>query len=104
MVKAVSVTPSDSDPRGERETGRMPCRKMPIDVQCRTSTTAMNANEHQLPDATEDDRDGIELEFRYDDHEDPSEVTIFDPETMQSGATEWITIDEEHAVAVDEVQ
>lgn len=64
----------------------------------------MNANEQPSLDAVDPQESSVELEFRFDDHEDPSEVTIFDPETMTSGATEWVTIDHEHAVPLDEMR
>lgn len=50
------------------------------------------------------ERPHFELEFLYDDPSAPTEVTIFEPETLQRGATEWLTIDHEHAVPLQETR
>lgn len=61
-------------------------------------------------DRTRMDTDGLDqiaefdLEFLYDDASAPTEVTVFAPETLDRGATQWLTIDYEHAVSFDEMR
>ena len=45
----------------------------------------------------------FDLEYLFDDDDNPTEVTIFadDPETL---STQWITVDREVAVPLDEVR
>lgn len=45
-----------------------------------------------------------QLEYLFDDHAAPTELTIFDPDTLNNGATEWITIDHESSVPLDEIR
>jgi hypothetical protein len=42
----------------------------------------------------------IELECRYDDPDDPSELTVFSPE-LPNRATEWLTVDRATAIPLD---
>lgn len=45
----------------------------------------------------------FDLEYLFDDDENPTEVTIFadDPDTL---STRWITIDRDYAVDIDDVR
>lgn len=57
-----------------------------------------------LPSSVEDSTAAdSEFAHRYDDPEDPSELTIFAPES-QKLTTEWITADRSTAVALDQFQ
>ena len=44
----------------------------------------------------------VDLEWLFDDPDDPSEVTVFTPRGERT-ATEWITVDADTAIPVDEV-
>lgn len=46
----------------------------------------------------------FELECMYDDWDDPSDVTIFSTDDEDSLYTAWLTIDETHAVGLDEIR
>lgn len=50
---------------------------------------------HELPD--------FDLEYLFDDDEDPTEVTVF-VDNAADLSTNWITIDAGHAVALEEVR
>lgn len=57
-------------------------------------------------DATPDgpgERPEIELNHRYDDREDPSELTVYSPEPGNL-ATEWLTVDRSTAVPLDRIR
>jgi hypothetical protein len=45
----------------------------------------------------------FDLEYLFDDDDDPTEVTVFsdDPESL---STQWITVDRQHAVPLEEVR
>lgn len=45
----------------------------------------------------------FELACLFDDMDDPSELTVFTPEGNAT-ATEWITVDREQAVPLDEIR
>ncbi|SEA35651.1 hypothetical protein SAMN04488065_2799 [Haloplanus vescus] len=45
----------------------------------------------------------FELECLYDDPSNPSELTVFTPETERL-ATEWVTVDQSTAVSLEEVR
>ncbi|WP_435070160.1 DUF7511 domain-containing protein [Haloplanus sp. C73] len=45
----------------------------------------------------------FELECLYDDPTNPSELTVFAPETRRL-ATEWVTVDQSTAVCLDEIR
>lgn len=45
----------------------------------------------------------FELSYLYDDEENPTEVTVFGGDEKEV-LTNWITIDESHAVPLDEVR
>lgn len=45
----------------------------------------------------------FELSYLFDDKEDPAEVTVFGGDG-EAVLTNWITIDEGHAVPLDEVR
>jgi len=45
----------------------------------------------------------FELEWLYDDADDPSQVTVFPRDTERS-ATEWISVDCDSAIPLDEVR
>ena len=45
----------------------------------------------------------FELEYRYDDADDPEELTVFAPEPDRL-ATEWITVAEETGVDLDQMR
>lgn len=45
-----------------------------------------------------------QLEYLFDDHAAPTELTIFDPGTLDNGATEWITIDHASSVQLDDIR
>lgn len=53
------------------------------------------SNLHELPSFT--------LRYLADETERPEEITIFSPE-MESLTTTWITIDAEHAIALEDTQ
>jgi hypothetical protein len=44
----------------------------------------------------------VDLEWLFDDPDDPSEITVFTPRGERT-ATEWITVDAATAVSVDEI-
>jgi predicted RNA-binding protein with PUA-like domain len=44
----------------------------------------------------------FDLEYYYDDADDPGKVTVFDPESDEMTTT-WITVGVEDAVALDRV-
>ena len=46
----------------------------------------------------------FELECMYDDWDDPSEVTIFSTDEVDSLYTAWLTADRDHAVALSDVR
>jgi len=50
---------------------------------------------HELPD--------FDLEYLFDDDDDPSEVTVF-VDNAAALSTNWITVDADHAVALEEVR
>ncbi|MFB6281591.1 MAG: hypothetical protein ABEH40_06195 [Haloferacaceae archaeon] len=45
----------------------------------------------------------IDLRHRYDDREDPSELTVYSPEP-ENLATEWLTVDRSAAVRLDRIR
>ena len=62
----------------------------------------MATNADLCPDAR-DSRDAyptFDLTFRYDDVEDPVELTVF-PEPSADRTTAWLTVDVDHAVPLD---
>lgn len=44
------------------------------------------------------------LNCRYDNEEDPSEITVFPGKDGEMSTTEWITADTEAAVGLNEIQ
>jgi hypothetical protein len=44
------------------------------------------------------------LNCRYDDEEDPSEITVFPGNEDEISTTEWITADTESSLALDEIR
>lgn len=44
------------------------------------------------------------LSCLYDDEDDPSEVTVFSGEEGDLSTTEWITVDVESSVAIEDVR
>jgi len=44
------------------------------------------------------------LECMYDDWDDPSEVTVFSPAASDDLRTTWLTVDRDHAVALEDVR
>lgn len=46
----------------------------------------------------------FEPEYYLDDDENPSTITIYSADTTGRIATEWITIDATHAVAIEHVR
>lgn len=44
----------------------------------------------------------VDLEWLFDDPDDPSEVTVFTPRGERT-ATEWITVDAATAIPIDEI-
>ncbi|SHG58309.1 hypothetical protein [Halobaculum gomorrense] len=48
-----------------------------------------------------DDLPEFELRYLFDDGSDPSSVTVYDPETLE---TTWITVDADAAVSLDDLQ
>lgn len=49
-----------------------------------------------------DEQPTFDLDCRYDDPDDPAEVTIFDAE--DDTLTAWLTIDENSAVSLDRIR
>ncbi len=45
----------------------------------------------------------IELACLYDDPSDPSELTVFSPETPRT-VTEWLTVDRASAIRLDRIR
>lgn len=59
------------------------------------------------PSAVDGSRDSLpsfDLTFRYDDVEDPAELTVFPAAERDDGTTAWLTIDLEHAVSLETVR
>lgn len=48
-----------------------------------------------------EDRPTFELTARFDDAVEPSEVTVY-PSTSDNPTTEWLTIDAEYALSLEE--
>ncbi|UWG47713.1 Uncharacterized protein HSRCO_1431 [Halanaeroarchaeum sp. HSR-CO] len=46
----------------------------------------------------------FELCYLFDDQDDPTEVTIFQPGVDERSATRWLTIDTTHAIALEEIR
>lgn len=46
----------------------------------------------------------FELEYRYDDAEDPTEVTVFPGSASDDVTTKWITIAESDALRIEDVR
>ncbi|WP_435194946.1 hypothetical protein [Natronomonas sp. EA1] len=46
----------------------------------------------------------FDLVCALDDTDSPTEVTVFARDSLETLATEWITIDVDHAVPVDEIR
>lgn len=44
------------------------------------------------------------LSWRYDDEDDPAEVTVFEGGEIGRTTTEWLTADVDAVVSIDEVQ
>ena len=60
-----------------------------------TTTAADDATLHKLPT--------FDLEYLFDDDEDPSEVTVF-VDNAADLSTNWITIDAAHTVPLEDVR
>lgn len=59
------------------------------------------------PSSVDDSRDSLptfDLTFRYDDVENPAELTVFPAAEQEDGTTTWLTIDLEHAVSLETVR
>ena len=61
----------------------------------------MSSREFRPSEDSVGDVPGAELGCLYDDPDDPSELTIFVPETPER-TTAWITIDKPSAVSLEE--
>lgn len=46
----------------------------------------------------------FELEYSYDDPEDPSQITVFPESIKYDLSTNWITIDKDSAVSIEELR
>ena len=51
-----------------------------------------------------DDPPEFDLDYRFDDREDPGEVTVFPGDEDGDVTTEWITVDAGDAVPVREIR
>ena len=60
-------------------------------------------NPERQTESTLADLPEFELEFLFDDDEDPSEVTVFVDEPAAL-STNWITVDVENAVPLEEIR
>jgi hypothetical protein len=56
------------------------------------------------PSADRDDLPRFDLEYRFDDREDPEEVTVFPLRADADITTEWITVDATDALPVREIR
>ena len=66
----------------------------------------MSATDHR-PEPASGSLDALpefELASRYDDEDEPTEVTIFPAGLGEDLATTWLTVDVEHAVPLDQVR
>ena len=68
--------------------------------------STMSAIEHtpSTDGATLEELPAFELTYLYDDDDNPTEVTVFLAGTDDGLATQWLTIDREHAVPLESVQ
>lgn len=61
----------------------------------------------ERPSAVDDSRGSLptfDLTFRYDDVQNPAELTVFPAGERDDGTTAWLTIDVEHAVPLETVR
>lgn len=56
---------------------------------------------NDAPSRSRDGRPTFELTARFDDAVEPSEVTVF-PSAVDDSTTQWLTIDVEHALPLEE--
>lgn len=59
------------------------------------STSARSPAHRDLP--------SFDLDYRFDDEDDPVEVTVF-PSDAGDRTTEWLTVDATHAVPLEDVR
>lgn len=64
---------------------------------------ARDSDTAALPSAC-DEFPTFELTYRYDDVDDPSEITVFPAGETRGQTTTWLTIKREDAVSVEDVR
>lgn len=103
--QSVRVTTRSS---GDVETGSSRVSLPPSICSPPTLNTwsTMSAIEGSTPTdgAVLDELPEFELTYLYDDEEDPTEVTIFEGNSVEDLTTRWLTMDYHHTVALDSVR
>lgn len=65
-------------------------------------STTLDADD-RLPDSLSE-YPTVSLEWRFDDEETPSEVTVFPAAGGGDPMTHWLTVDRDHAVRLDDAR